>query len=171
MGLYQKDAETKDLFEQAKRDHEVAQANYKRSRDEQESRGSGTLARGEVKRPTRMSQPQRRTFKVVREKLQKCAIRAPISGTVLKVMAKVGESYSTLLPRALFSFADDSIRRVRAEVDEWDVGNVKIGSARSSVQTDFRIVNLMVESLSWHTSWDGSQFSAVILLKSGSRRP
>src|ERR1700677_1860090 len=42
-------------------------------------------------------------------------------------MAKSGESYSTLLPRPLVSFADDSMRRVRAEVDEWDIGKVKIG--------------------------------------------
>ncbi len=133
-GLYQKDAETKDLFEQAKRDHEVAQANYKRSRDEQDLVEAEPLPEEKSKADADVAAAEK-NVKVVREKLQKCAIRAPISGTVLKVMAKVGESYSTLLPRALFSFADDSIRRVRAEVDEWDIGKVKMGE-RTIVSAD-----------------------------------
>ena len=47
----------------------------------------------------------------------------------------MGEAYSTLLPRPLFDFADDSVRRVRAEVDEWDIGKVKLGQ-RAIVTAD-----------------------------------
>ncbi len=39
------------------------------------------------------------------------------------------------MPRPLFSLADDSVRRVRAEVDEWDVGKVKLGQ-RTIVSAD-----------------------------------
>ena len=133
-GLYQKDAETKDLFEQAKRDYEVAQANYERSRHEQDLADAEPLPE-EVSKADADVVAAEKNVKVVQEKLQKCAIRAPISGTVLKVMARVGESYSTLLPRSLFSFSDDSIRRVRAEVDEWDVGKVRLGE-RTIVSAD-----------------------------------
>ena len=132
--LVQKDAETKDLLEQAKRDYEVAQANYQRSRDEQDLVEAEPLPEEKLKADADVVAAEK-NIRAVREKLQKCAIRAPISGTVLKVMAKVGESYSTLLPRSLFSFADDSVRRVRAEVDEWDIGKIKMGQ-RTIVSAD-----------------------------------
>ena len=72
---------------------------------------------------------------IAMEKFRKCTIRAPISGRILKIMARVGEPYSTLLPRPLFSLANDSVRRVRAEVDEWDVGKVRLGQ-RTIVSAD-----------------------------------
>ena len=51
----------------------------------------------------------------------------PIAGTVLRVYARAGESFSTVTPRPLFSLADTSARRVKAEVDERDLGKVAIG--------------------------------------------
>jgi ABC exporter DevB family membrane fusion protein len=56
--------------------------------------------------------------------LEKCLVRAPISGTVLRTMLKAGESFSTLVPRPILSLADTSRLRVRAEVDERDVSRV-----------------------------------------------
>ena len=52
---------------------------------------------------------------------------APIEGTVLRVLLRPGESFSTLTPRPLFRMADTSARRVRAEIDERDVLNVRVG--------------------------------------------
>jgi hypothetical protein len=40
---------------------------------------------------------------------------------------KAGESFSTLTPRPLFTMADLSVRRIRAEVDERDVSKVRVG--------------------------------------------
>ena len=61
---------------------------------------------------------------VLERTLEKCLVRAPTDGTVLRVLLRKGESFSTLVPRPILSLADTSRLRVRAEVDERDVGRV-----------------------------------------------
>jgi multidrug resistance efflux pump len=124
--LNQKQEIPRDVFDQAKRDYEVALANYQSVRNQEELVKSDPLPEEKSRADADVTTAEK-NISVVMQKLQKCTIRAPISGTVLKVMAKVGEPYSTLVPRPLFSLADDSIRRVRGEVDEWDIGKVKLG--------------------------------------------
>jgi multidrug resistance efflux pump len=65
--------------------------------------------------------------RAVEQTLQKTFVRAPISGTVLRTLLEPGESFSTLVPRPILSLADTSRLRVRAEVDERDVGRVVVG--------------------------------------------
>jgi multidrug resistance efflux pump len=65
--------------------------------------------------------------RVLQQTLEKCIVRAPIGGTVLRTLLKPGESFSTLVPRPILSLADTSRLRVRAEVDERDVGRVFTG--------------------------------------------
>jgi HlyD family secretion protein len=65
--------------------------------------------------------------RVLQQTMEKCYVRAPMSGTVLKTMLRPGESFSTLVPRPILSLADTSRLRVRAEVDERDVGRVFAG--------------------------------------------
>ncbi len=124
--LYQKGEISRDAFEQSKRDFEVAQANYERAVDEQNLVSAEALPE-EISRADAEVAAAERNVTVTADKLEKCEVRAPISGTILKVMTKSGESYSTLLPHPLFTLADDSVRRVRAEVDERDIGKVKLG--------------------------------------------
>jgi HlyD family secretion protein len=59
--------------------------------------------------------------------LEKLTIRAPITSTVLQVNAKVGELASPSSPQALVLLGDVTGLRVRAEVDERDVGKIKLG--------------------------------------------
>ena len=59
--------------------------------------------------------------------LEKLTIRAPIASTVLQVNAKVGELASPAAPQALALLGDLTGLRVRAEVDERDVGKIKLG--------------------------------------------
>lgn len=54
-------------------------------------------------------------------------MRAPISGTILRVLLREGESFALIAPHPLFTMADVSGRRVRAEVDENDIANVHVG--------------------------------------------
>jgi multidrug resistance efflux pump len=61
------------------------------------------------------------------DRIQKCAIVAPIDGTVLRVDARPGESFSTVTPHPLFYLADTSGRRVKAEIDERDLSKVAVG--------------------------------------------
>src|SRR3981189_2655792 len=51
----------------------------------------------------------------------------PSDGTVLRVYARRGESFSTVTPRPLFSLADTSTRHIKAEVDERDVDKLSVG--------------------------------------------
>jgi HlyD family secretion protein len=67
--------------------------------------------------------------------LDKLTIRAPIASTVLQVNAKVGELASPTAPQALVLLGDLTGLRVRAEVDERDVGKIKLGG-KAVVRTD-----------------------------------
>lgn len=59
--------------------------------------------------------------------LEKMTIRAPIAGTVLQVNAKAGEMASPSALQPLVLLGDVSNLRVRAELDERDIGEIKIG--------------------------------------------
>jgi HlyD family secretion protein len=59
--------------------------------------------------------------------IDKMAIRAPIAGTVLQVNAKAGELASPNATQPLIVLGDVSALRVRAELDERDFGEIKIG--------------------------------------------
>lgn len=59
--------------------------------------------------------------------LEKLKIRAPLAGTVLQVNAKVGELAAPTSPDPLVVIGDLSALRVRAELDERDIGEVKVG--------------------------------------------
>jgi HlyD family secretion protein len=59
--------------------------------------------------------------------VEKLAIRAPIGGTVLQVNAKVGELAGPAAAQPLLVMGDISALRVRAEVDERDFADIKVG--------------------------------------------
>ena len=59
--------------------------------------------------------------------IDKLTIRAPIAGTVLQVNAKAGELASPSSTRPLVLLGDVSALRVRAELDERDFGEIKLG--------------------------------------------
>jgi HlyD family secretion protein len=64
-----------------------------------------------------------------RAAVEKMSIRAPLAGTVLQVNAKAGELASPAALQPLVLFGDVSALRVRAEVDEHDFGEIKIGQS------------------------------------------
>jgi HlyD family secretion protein len=70
--------------------------------------------------------------------IQKLTIRAPITGTVLQVNGKAGEMASPSSPQPLVLLGDVSALRVRAELDERDFGEIKIGQAVSVRPEAFR---------------------------------
>ncbi|MGN6747728.1 MAG: HlyD family secretion protein [Xanthobacteraceae bacterium] len=61
--------------------------------------------------------------------MERLTIRAPISGTVLQVNAKPGELAAPAAAQPLIIIGDVSALRVRAELDERDVGEVKLGQS------------------------------------------
>lgn len=67
--------------------------------------------------------------------LDQTRIRAPVAGTLLQVGAKIGDTASPSNPKPLAVIGDLSALRVRAELDERDVGRVKVGQ-KAVVRTD-----------------------------------
>jgi HlyD family secretion protein len=61
--------------------------------------------------------------------LEKLTIRAPIASTVLQVNVKIGEVAAPAASQPLILLGDLSRLRVRAELDEHDVGKIAIGGA------------------------------------------
>ncbi len=59
--------------------------------------------------------------------LEKTLIRSPMTGTVLRRYQKAGETMGLLPPTPIFQIADLSHLRVRAQVDEADVGRIEVG--------------------------------------------
>ena len=58
--------------------------------------------------------------------LDKTRIRAPSAGTILQVNAKQGEIVAPSPEQALVVMGDMSVVRVKAEVDEGDVGKITL---------------------------------------------
>lgn len=59
--------------------------------------------------------------------VEKTRIRAPIDGTVLQVQAKPGEMVTPSPDQPVLLMADISALRVRAELDERDISQVRVG--------------------------------------------
>jgi HlyD family secretion protein len=69
----------------------------------------------------------RSEYAVARSALDKMTVRAPIDGTVLQVNVRVGEAVSPGSPQPPLQLADLSSLCVRAELDERDLGSIKVG--------------------------------------------
>jgi len=73
----------------------------------------------------------RADYTVARAALDKMTIRAPIAGTVLQVNIRAGELVMPSALQPLLLLANLSALRVRAELDERDLGSIKLGQAVS----------------------------------------
>jgi multidrug resistance efflux pump len=87
------------------------------------------LAQARAERESR----ERRAEELSRRQ-DKCTIRAPFAGTILKRLLLPGESVSTVMPRPIVTLADLSRFTVRAELDERDVGRVR-GGMRATISS------------------------------------
>jgi ABC exporter DevB family membrane fusion protein len=59
--------------------------------------------------------------------LEKSYIRAPMNGVILRKLRHTGESVSTQFDSPVVIMADDSVLRVRLDVDESDVSKITVG--------------------------------------------
>lgn len=124
--LFQKGVISADQRDEARRDLDVSEANLR----------AAVQHKGFVNAPPLPEELERADADVraadgrvrnVTERLSKCFVKAPISGTVLKTFMKPGETFSTFTPQPILSLADTSRMRVRAEVDERDLGRIRVG--------------------------------------------
>jgi len=121
-------------FEQAHRDADIAEAQYQQSVHTEELINAGPLAEEVARADADLRAAQERVM-VAADKVDKCSVRAPMNGTVLRIILKQGESFALVSPRPVLTMADLSGRRVRAEVDERDVGKVRVG-ARARISSE-----------------------------------
>jgi len=132
--LYDSKTISRDEFEQSMREYKVAEALLRAASAEADMANAGPLPE-EVAKARSIVEGAEHHVQVVEQQLDKCTITAPISGSVLRVDTHVGESFSTFVPKPLFTMADSSTRRVRAEVDETDVAYLHIGQS-VSIESD-----------------------------------
>src|SRR5437667_3938465 len=118
--LYQREQVSRASYEQAVRDLGVADANLRAGVRTEELLAAPPLQEEKARADADVLAAEGRV-RTAQERIRKCAILAPMDGTVLRISARPGESYSTVMPRSLFSLADASGRRVRAEIDERDL--------------------------------------------------
>jgi HlyD family secretion protein len=124
--LYGQGVIAREEAERAEREYLVARARWEaagqrhalvdddaREEDRAESRAGVALARAELA--------------LARARLEKTVIRSPIDGIVLRKHLERGESVSDQFSTPIVTVADSSILRVRADVDETDVGQIRLG--------------------------------------------
>jgi multidrug resistance efflux pump len=124
--LYEKQQISRSAYDQAVRDRDVADANLQAAIRTEELLAAPPLQEDKARADADVLAAESRV-QTVQERIGKCSILAPIDGTVLRVFARRGESYSTVTPRPLFSLADTSTRHIKAEVDERDVVKLSVG--------------------------------------------
>jgi multidrug resistance efflux pump len=124
--LYERQEISRSTYEQAVRDLGVADANLQAAIRTEELLAAPPLQEEKARADAEVLAAEGRV-QTMQERIGRCSILAPIDGTVLRVYARRGESYSTVTPRSLFSLADTSTRHIKAEVDERDVDKVSIG--------------------------------------------
>ncbi len=117
---------SKSAYDQARRDYDVAEAQLKEASRNEELVNAGPTEEEVAKADADLAAAEDRV-KLAGEKVGKCTVVAPVGGTILRVDLREGESFSTVAPHPLFTIADLSGRRVRAEVDERDIGKVHVG--------------------------------------------
>jgi HlyD family secretion protein len=124
--LYQKEQISRASYDQSVRDLGVADANLRTAVRTEELLAAPPLQEERARADAEVLAAEGRV-RTVQERIGKCAILAPIDGTILRVYARRGESFSTVTPRPLFSLADTSSRHIKAEIDERDVDKVSVG--------------------------------------------
>jgi multidrug resistance efflux pump len=119
---------SKEELDKATRDLAVAEATLRAAENQQALVNAPPLPEeiAQADAEVELAEEQARTAKA---RLDKCTVKAPLGGKVLKTFLKAGESVSTVFPQPIISLVDTSQIRVRAEVDERDVGRVYLGQS------------------------------------------
>src|SRR5262249_23322805 len=119
-------AVSEEEFGRSEREYRVAESRYRDAVEQNNLVAAGARAE-EVDRERADVHAAEAHLAEEKSYLEKTIIRAPINGIVLRRHAKAGENVSAAAP--VFTIADDSVIRVRADVDEVDVARISIGQS------------------------------------------
>jgi ABC exporter DevB family membrane fusion protein len=132
--LFEKGVVPADARDDAQKEVDVAVSKLRAARERETLIDEGPLQEELARADADVNAAEHRV-RVARDNLDKCRVKAPISGRVLRRDLKPGEAVSVVFPQPILSLADTSRLRVRAEVDERDIGRVFPGQ-RIIVQAD-----------------------------------
>ena len=125
-GLADRNVISRDEAERYERGYQVARAQYEQAaqhfalidaeaREEDRAHAEAAVATA------------RAQLAEARAYLEKSYIRSPINGVILRKLRHNGESVSTQFDSPVITMADDSVLRVRLDVDESDVSKLRVG--------------------------------------------
>src|SRR5271165_681745 len=121
-------------WERACREYEVAQARYEAARQHHSFIDAGPREEDRAKAEANISLA-RAQLAEAEAMLEKTFIRSPLDGIVLRKYAKPGEVLSERLDTPIGTVGDASFLRVRVDVDETDIGKLRVGQ-RAYVTAD-----------------------------------
>ena len=124
--LLDKDEIPRIQFDEIERQFAAAQARYEQAKSQQSLVNAGPLPEELAKMDGEIAAAEEH-LRGLAEQADRCVVRAPAAGTILRVGIHPGESAGTVLPQPLFLLADTSRFRVRAEIDERDIARIRVG--------------------------------------------
>jgi HlyD family secretion protein len=124
--LYQSGDVSRASFEETQRDWGVAQAQLNEAIQSEELVNAAPRPEEVARMDAEISAAGQRAAQA-RAKLNRCSVIAPSAGRVLGIHLKPGEVFAAIAGRRIMTIADVSCRRVRAEVDEQDIGRLRCG--------------------------------------------
>lgn len=113
-------------FDRTRLDLETAEANLRAAEHRQAAVNAAPLPEDLAKQNAEIEAAKENQASL-RARLNQCTVRAPINGTVVRWPMQPGELFSVATPQPVLLLADLSRLRVRAEVDEHDLGMLRIG--------------------------------------------
>ena len=109
----------------ARRDSDTSAAALKAALQKEDLVNAGPLPEERSKADADVTAAEERLAATTAQR-EKCFIRSPIDGTITRVNMRIGEAFSTVVPRPIVTVADLSERRIRAEVDERDLYEIHV---------------------------------------------
>ena len=123
--LASKDDVSQQTADNAKRDLATAEATLRAALEKQKLVNSGPLPEEIAKADADIAAIDQK-LRATEAQREKCVIRSPMTGTITRVGMRVGEAFSTVVPRPIVTMADLSGQRIRAEVDERDLSKIHV---------------------------------------------
>lgn len=119
---------SKTAADEAREEHEAATARVKAA---QERLGwtEKRTRKEELRAAEAAVAVERHQLAVAESELDRTVLRAPIAGTITRRLRRVGEAVSSFQIEPVVRIADMTQLRARAEVDEVDIGKVRLGQA------------------------------------------
>lgn len=124
--LADRDMISRDEAERYERVYQVARAEYDRA-SEEFSLVDADARREDRQRAEAAVAAAAAQLAEARAYLEKTYVRSPIDGVILRKFRHAGESVSTQFDSPIVTLADDSVLRVRLDVDETDVARLRVG--------------------------------------------